>query len=259
MSRLPIRAASALLVIAVAVPATRAAAQMPTSVRVVSNSATFKPYYQSSWADVATQIEAGATLQVLDRQKDWYWVIAPPDGHGTAKPGWVRVADVEAIVAAPGGDSMRTLGTVAGADEASSTNTIAEDRVAITAANNADTPAVGSSLRFEDIHFDRDRSALRADDLAVLRAAVAALKANPSLVVNVEGYTCNLGTPKYNLALGLRRANAVKEFLVSEGIPAERLHAVSLGETNPKYDNSKEDTRKLNRRVAVVPGPTAQQ
>jgi OOP family OmpA-OmpF porin len=108
------------------------------------------------------------------------------------------------------------------------------------------------------VHFDRDRSALHPDDLAVLRAAVAALKANPSVVVNIEGYTCNLGTPKYNLALGLRRANAVKDFLISEGIAAERLHPVSFGETNPKYDNAKEDTRKLNRRVAVVPDSKAQ-
>ena len=66
-------------------------------------------------------------------------------------------------------------------------------------------------------------------------------------------HTCNLGTAAYNLALGTRRANAVKEFLVSEGIAAERLHPVSFGEKQPKYDNSREDTRKLNRRVAVVP------
>jgi hypothetical protein len=143
---MPFQAAGALLVIAVAVPATPAAAQMPTSVRVVSSSATFKPYYRSAWTDVPTQLEAGATLQVLDRDKDWYWVIAPPDGHGTSKPGWVRVKDVEAIVPGSGADdNLRTLGAAATPDDAD-TNTMVEDRVSITAANDADAAAVASAF-----------------------------------------------------------------------------------------------------------------
>jgi outer membrane protein OmpA-like peptidoglycan-associated protein len=113
--------------------------------------------------------------------------------------------------------------------------------------------AASSSLNFDDLHFDLNGFSIHADDLEKLRAIANALKADPTLVVNIEGHTCNLGTAAYNLALGTRRANAVKEYLVGAGIAGERLHAVSYGEKQPKYDNSKEETRKLNRRVAVVP------
>jgi peptidoglycan-associated lipoprotein len=122
------------------------------------------------------------------------------------------------------------------------------------AANGAATGGGSESAQFGDVHFDRDRSTLLAGDMEILRAAVSALKADPTLVVTIEGHTCNLGSAAYNLALGTRRANAVRDYLVSEGVAAERLHIVSYGEKQPKYDNSREETRKLNRRVAVVPG-----
>ncbi|HEV8347935.1 MAG TPA: OmpA family protein, partial [Vicinamibacterales bacterium] len=64
--------------------------------------------------------------------------------------------------------------------------------------------------------------------------------------------TCNIGTAEYNLALGDRRANAVRDYLVSRGVTANRLTTVSYGEERPKYDNSKEETRRLNRRAALV-------
>jgi outer membrane protein OmpA-like peptidoglycan-associated protein len=134
----------------------------------------------------------------------------------------------------------------------------AEDRVTIT---TRDVPAetransgAASAYTFEDVHFDRDRYAIRGEDMSHLHAVVAALKADPALAVNLEGYTCNLGSPAYNLALGVRRANAVRDYLVGQGIAADRLHTVSLGEERPKHDNAAEDTRRLNRRVALVPG-----
>jgi OOP family OmpA-OmpF porin len=70
--------------------------------------------------------------------------------------------------------------------------------------------------------------------------------------VNIEGHTCNIGTAEYNLALGDRRANAVRDYLVSRGVQANRLTTVSYGEERPKYDNSREETRRLNRRAALV-------
>src|SRR5262249_877901 len=63
---------------------------------------------------------------------------------------------------------------------------------------------------------------------------------------------CNIGTAEYNLALGERRANAVHDYLTSRGIAADRLRTVSYGEERPKYDNAREETRRLNRRAAVV-------
>jgi peptidoglycan-associated lipoprotein len=112
-------------------------------------------------------------------------------------------------------------------------------------------PAV-KEYTFEDVHFDFDRFTLRADALKVLDDAVAAMQANPTLRLEIEGHTCNIGTPEYNLALGERRANAVRDYLVNRGISAERLRTVSYGEERPKYDNSREETRRLNRRAALV-------
>ena len=112
-------------------------------------------------------------------------------------------------------------------------------------------PAV-KTYTFEDVHFDFDRYTLRPEATRVLDEAVAAFKSDPTLKVEIEGHTCNIGTAEYNLALGDRRATAVKEYLISRGVPADRLHTISYGEERPKYDNAREETRRLNRRAALV-------
>jgi outer membrane protein OmpA-like peptidoglycan-associated protein len=86
----------------------------------------------------------------------------------------------------------------------------------------------------------------------VLDEAVTAMRENNTLRVEIEGHTCNIGTAEYNLALGDRRATAVRDYLVSRGVSADRLRTVSYGEERPKYDNSREETRRLNRRAALV-------
>jgi len=105
---------------------------------------------------------------------------------------------------------------------------------------------------FEDVYFDFDRYSLRPEATRVLDEAIAALKENTTLRVEIEGHTCSIGTAEYNLALGDRRANAVKDYLVSRGVTTDRLRTVSYGEEKPKYDNSREETRRLNRRAALV-------
>jgi outer membrane protein OmpA-like peptidoglycan-associated protein len=105
---------------------------------------------------------------------------------------------------------------------------------------------------FEDVHFEFDRYTLRPDALQVLDAAVTAMQQNATLRLQIEGHTCNIGTAEYNLALGERRAAAVRDYLVSRGIGAERLTTVSYGEERPRHDNAREDTRRLNRRAALV-------
>ena len=105
---------------------------------------------------------------------------------------------------------------------------------------------------FEDVHFDFDRYSLRPEATRVLDEAIAAMKQDATLRLTVEGHTCNIGTAEYNLALGERRANAVRDYLASNGIAASRLQTVSYGEERPKYDNAREETRRLNRRAALV-------
>ena len=248
----------ALLIIAVA-PAASVSAQPPGWVRVVKEPAPIRRWFRAPVTDVLAMVAPGTTLDVLDQERDWYWVVAPPDAHGTRRAGWIRVNQVEALFSRPV-PAPRTPATPQAnpsADSAAAIASIAEDKVIITT-RDASTeaggnPATASAHTFEDVHFDRDRYGIRAEDMGPLNAVVAALKADPVLAVNIEGYTCNLGTPAYNLALGVRRANAVRDYLVSQGIAADRLHSVSLGEGQPKHDNSHEDTRQLNRRVALVP------
>jgi outer membrane protein OmpA-like peptidoglycan-associated protein len=105
---------------------------------------------------------------------------------------------------------------------------------------------------FEDVHFDFDRYTLRPEAVRVLQQAVSAMKENATLRLTLEGHTCNIGTAEYNLALGERRAQAVREYLASNGVGADRLQTVSYGEERPKHDNSREETRRLNRRAALT-------
>jgi peptidoglycan-associated lipoprotein len=113
-------------------------------------------------------------------------------------------------------------------------------------------PPAAAPIVFEDVHFDFDRYSLRPEAVRTLDEAVAALQKDPTIKVTIEGHTCNIGTAEYNLALGERRATSVRDYLVSRGITADRLTTVSYGEERPKYDNAREETRRLNRRAALV-------
>jgi outer membrane protein OmpA-like peptidoglycan-associated protein len=107
-------------------------------------------------------------------------------------------------------------------------------------------------LTFEDVHFDFDRYSLRPEATRALDEVVKALQDNAGVRIDIEGHTCNIGTAEYNLALGDRRAASVREYLTSRGIGADRLRSVSFGEERPKHENAREETRRLNRRAALV-------
>ena len=117
---------------------------------------------------------------------------------------------------------------------------------------SAPPPPPAREYVFEDVHFDFDRYNLRAGAARVLDEVVAALRDDPNLTIQIEGHTCNIGTAEYNLALGERRANSVEEYLASQGINTARLQTVSYGEERPQHDNTREETRRLNRRAALV-------
>ncbi len=116
---------------------------------------------------------------------------------------------------------------------------------------NVIRPAV-KQIVFEDVHFDFDRYSLRPEAVRALDEAVKAMQETPTLRIQIEGHTCNIGTAEYNLALGDRRANSVRAYLGSRGISADRLSTVSYGEERPKHDNAREETRRLNRRAQLV-------
>jgi OmpA-OmpF porin, OOP family len=89
-------------------------------------------------------------------------------------------------------------------------------------------------LAFEDIHFDFDRSTLKPEAQAILKRNIQLLKDNPKAKVRIAGYTSASGTEAYNQKLSERRANAVRDYLVNEGlITRDRLSVIGYGETRP--------------------------
>lgn len=102
--------------------------------------------------------------------------------------------------------------------------------------------------------FDTDQYDLDGEDRATLDRQAAWLKQYPNVRVTVEGHADERGTREYNLALGDRRANAAKNYLVSAGIDAGRLAVVSYGKERPEVPGSDESAWAQNRRaVTVVP------
>jgi peptidoglycan-associated lipoprotein len=112
---------------------------------------------------------------------------------------------------------------------------------------NGDMPA----LELQTIHFDFDRSDIRTDDGKKLTAngdaLMKAAMAGQEPMVSVEGHCDPVGTSEYNMALGQRRAESAKAFLVKMGVPAGQLSCVSFGEE--KLVTQKESEFEMNRRV----------
>jgi len=112
---------------------------------------------------------------------------------------------------------------------------------------------IGDELTLQDkIYFDFDKAKIRDISKPTLDKVAALLKAHPELTkLRVEGHTCNLGTDAYNLRLSQRRANAVVDYLVSQGVDRSRLRAVGYGEAKPLVPNTDEPHREQNRRVQI--------
>jgi len=104
-----------------------------------------------------------------------------------------------------------------------------------------------------DAYFDYDSAELRADTRQALQRTADFLKNYPQARVTIEGHCDERGSTEYNLALGDRRANAVKQYLVSLGVPPERLTSTSWGKEKPFCMESTESCWQQNRRGHFVP------
>lgn len=113
-----------------------------------------------------------------------------------------------------------------------------------------EAPAPASSgLELDAVYFDFDSAVLREDARATLKKNVEALRASPNAIITLEGHTDERGTEEYNLALGERRGESVRTYLVDLGIPSSRLRVVSFGEAKPAVMGHDESAWKWNRRV----------
>ena len=99
-------------------------------------------------------------------------------------------------------------------------------------------------------YFDFDKALLNAESRAVLLEHAAILKGN-SRAVRLEGHADERGTREYNIALGERRAAAVKEFLALQGVAGDRIEVISFGEERAAAFGSDDEAWRLNRRVEL--------
>jgi peptidoglycan-associated lipoprotein len=103
-----------------------------------------------------------------------------------------------------------------------------------------------------DAYFDYDKADVRPDARTALSKTADFLKSYPSIKVTIEGHCDERGSTEYNLGLGDRRASAVKQFLVSSGVSADRLNTVSFGKEKPFCTESNEACWSQNRRGHFV-------
>jgi hypothetical protein len=103
-----------------------------------------------------------------------------------------------------------------------------------------------------DVLFDFNRASLKPGAKVRLAKVAGILLAYPDLHLKIEGYTDNIGTPSYNVQLSNRRAASVRDYLVSQGVPASNVTAEGLGESNPVASNATAAGRQMNRRVDLV-------
>ena len=133
----------------------------------------------------------------------------------------------------------------------------AEERAArdSTADVRAETNRVRDALA-RRVHFEFDRSSIRAGDASVLDQKLAILQRNPNLQIQITGHCDERGSDEYNLALGNRRALAAKRYLTDRGIAESRIQTSTMGEERPLAMGSNEDAWTQNRRdeFAIVSG-----
>jgi len=104
----------------------------------------------------------------------------------------------------------------------------------------------------DTVYFGTDEYSLDEASRATLAAQARWLIANPSVRASIEGHCDERGTREYNQALGERRANAARDFLVSQGVPVARLVVTSWGKERPVAQGSNEEAWAQNRRAATV-------
>ena len=153
----------------------------------------------------------------------------------------------------PDQDSLRAYNDSV-ADAEAERRRLAEEAEAERAAAAARARAVreARSTLEEMVFFDYDVSEIRDDAEARLRAKVDILRASPQVQIRVEGHADERGSTEYNMALGNRRAEAIRQFLTGFGLAENRFEIVSFGEGRPLQQGSSESAWARNRRGQFV-------
>ena len=119
---------------------------------------------------------------------------------------------------------------------------------------HVDSSMLEPRIELETIYFDTDRADLRAGAKSALQLQAEQIRSHPEWgVVTIEGHCDERGSTDHNLALGQRRAEAVKRYLVEQGVPMSRLMTVSFGESKPAMLGHDETAWQMNRRSELKP------
>ncbi len=114
----------------------------------------------------------------------------------------------------------------------------------------------GRLAHLEDALFDYDKSTLRADAASALKEDVSVIRAilakDPNEKLRIEGHCDERGSDEYNLALGDKRADAVREFFETMGVPEAQLTVISYGKEKPMCSEQSEDCWQKNRRAHII-------
>ena len=160
-----------------------------------------------------------------------------------------------AIVAAPFLlAACETASQVSGDSASTSASNTASSSSAASASSPAadKTPAEKLAQVGDTVNFDFDSAELTVSARSTLNRQAAFLSLNPDLMIVIEGHADERGTREYNLALGDRRATAVRDYLVAKGINSARVRTVSYGKERPAAAGSDEAAWAKNRRAATV-------
>lgn len=153
----------------------------------------------------------------------------------------------------PNADSLRRAQDEAArrlaADEAARRRADSIAAAETNARNSAGNTVALRSALTAAVHFDYDQADLRPQDKAILDAKIPILQANSGVMIRIAGHTDERGSDEYNLALGQRRAAAVKTYLIQHGLPETRFETVSYGEERPVAQGTDEGAWSQNRRA----------
>jgi len=126
------------------------------------------------------------------------------------------------------------------------------DQTSLDPAANPTSPQYFSQTIGDRVLFEVDTSTLTSAGQATLRGQAGWLQTNSDYLAVIEGHADEQGTREYNLALGARRANAVREFLISQGVSSNRVRTVSYGKERPIAVCSAESCYAQNRRAVTI-------
>jgi len=146
-----------------------------------------------------------------------------------------------------GSSSSSASGSATGSASASSSSSSSSSTAAMQMSDAEKLAQVGNT-----VYFGFDSSELAAEAQGILDRQAAFLNVNPTMVVIIEGHADERGTREYNLALGDRRAVAVRDYLLAKGLNAARIRTVSYGKERPAVAGSNEESWAKNRRAATV-------